>query len=246
MALFPERVATHDPLTQELADRLRAPSSEHLFGTDKLGRDIFSRVIFSSRLAIFISVSAVALSASFGVMVGILAGYYGRWTETLLMRFVDIQMSLPQLLLAIVVVAMFGASIPNIIFVLALTSWPWFSRMFFNTVRSIREMEFITAARAIGASDARILLRHVLVNQWHVLIVLVVVFLRSALVNEATLSFLGLGVRPPTPSWGSMLREGYDVLSVAPWLSIYPGLVLLLVIYAINAIGEMLRRRLGE
>jgi peptide/nickel transport system permease protein len=175
-----------------------------------------------------------------------LAGYYGHWLETVLMRLTDVQLALPQLLLAIVVVAIAGPSVPNIILVMALTTWPWYSRMFFNTIRSLREMEFITAARTIGASDARMLLRHLLTNQWHVLIVLVAVFIRSALVNEATLSFLGLGIRPPTPSWGSMLREGYQVITIAPWLSVFPGLVLMLIILAINTVGETLRRRFGE
>jgi peptide/nickel transport system permease protein len=243
-ALFPDLFATHDPFTQNLADRLQEPSRQHFFGTDKLGRDVYSRIVYGARISLLIAASSVLISGLIGVVIGLLAGYYGGVVETVLMRLTDIQLALPPVLLAIVIVSVAGPSVQNLILVLVTTAWVEYSRVIFNTVRSLREREFVIAAVAMGASNARILIRHILSNQWTPVIVISCVQAGRVMLTEAMLSFLGLGVQPPNPSWGNMLREGYDLIAVAPWLNLYPGLALVLAIYSINALGEAKRQQL--
>lgn len=245
-ALAPGMFATHDPTSQTLGARLQSPSAEHLLGTDKLGRDVFSRIVYGARISLFITASSVLISGVIGVTVGMLAGYYGGIVETALMRITDIQLALPSVLLAIVIVLIAGASTRNLIIVLVATAWVEYSRVVFNTTRALREREFVIAATAIGASNGRILLRHVLSNQWGPIIVIGAVQASRVMLTEAMLSFLGLGVQPPNPSWGNMLREGYDLIAVTPWLNVYVGLVLAAAIYSINVIGDTFRRRLAE
>jgi peptide/nickel transport system permease protein len=245
-ALSPKLFTTRDPLAQELGARLTGPSTQYLLGTDKLGRDVFSRIVYGARVSLFIASASVLISGIIGVTMGMLAGYYGGSVETVLMRLTDIQLALPPVLLAIVIVSIAGPSVENLILVLVTTGWVGYSRVVFNTVRSLREREFVIAARTIGATDARVLIRHILVNQWGPVIVISCVQGSYSIISEAMLSFLGLGVQPPNPSWGNMLREGYDLISVAPWLNIYPGLTLTLAIYSINAIGEALRQRFAQ
>lgn len=245
-AFFPEFFATHDPFSQKLGERLQAPSNQHFLGTDKLGRDVFSRIVYGTRVSLLIAVSAVFISGIIGVVIGLLAGYYGGTVETILMRLTDIQMALPPVLLAIVIVSIAGPSVRNLILILITTVWVEYSRVIFNTARSLREREFVVAAVAIGAPHTRILIQHILSNQWGPIIVISCVQAGRVMLVEAMLSFLGLGVQPPNPSWGNMLREGYDLIAVAPWLNLYPGLVLALAIYAINVIGDVMRQRLAQ
>jgi peptide/nickel transport system permease protein len=243
-ALVPDLFATQDPFAQKLGDRLQEPSTQHIFGTDKLGRDVYSRIVYGARISLLIAILSVLISGMIGVIIGLLAGYYGGRVETVLMRLTDIQLALPPVLLAIVIVSVAGPSVQNLILVLVTTAWVEYSRVIFNTVRSLREREFVIAAVAMGASDARILIRHILANQWTPVIVMSCIQAGRVMLTEATLSFLGLGVQPPNPSWGNMLREGYDLIAVAPWLNLYPGLALVLAIYSINALGEARRQQL--
>lgn len=243
-ALAPDLFATQDPFAQKLGDRLQEPSTQHLFGTDKLGRDVYSRIVYGARVSLLIAVSSVLISGVMGVIIGLLAGYYGGTVETVLMRLTDIQLALPPVLLAIVIVSVAGPSVQNLILVLVTTAWVEYSRVIFSTVRSLREREFVIAAVAMGASDSRILIHHILSNQWTPVIVISCVQAGRVMLTEAMLSFLGLGVQPPNPSWGNMLREGYDLIAVAPWLNLYPGMALVLAIYSITAIGEARRQQL--
>jgi peptide/nickel transport system permease protein len=245
-ALIPKRITSTDPTFQNLGQRIQPASSDHLLGTDKLGRDILSRIVHGARMSLSLAAITILIAGTVGITVGLVAGYYGGLVETVLMRITDIQLSLPPVLLAIVVVAVLGGSLPNLILVLAATAWVDYSRVVFSATRSLRERDFITCAKALGADDRHILVGHILRNQWHLIIIITVFQARNIILNEATLSFLGLGVQPPTPSWGNMVRDGYDLIALAPWLTIYPGIALFLAIYAINAIGEALRRRLGE
>ncbi|MDB4949713.1 MAG: ABC-type dipeptide/oligopeptide/nickel transport system, permease component [Gemmatimonadetes bacterium] len=217
------------------------PSLHHWFGTDKFGRDILSRVLYGSRISLSIGFIAVAISMSLGTLVGALAGYYGGWVDSALMRFTDMMLSFPRLVLLIVVIALFESSIWLVVLVLGLTGWMGTARIVRGEVLSLREREFIQAARALGMEDGRIIFRHIIPNTLAPVIVSATLGIGQTILTEASLSFLGLGVRPPTPSWGNMIADGRDALTQAWWISTFPGLAIVFTVIAFNLLGDGLR-----
>ncbi|HXX36544.1 MAG TPA: ABC transporter permease [bacterium] len=235
-----------DPIAQNLADRLAPPGAPasgggvHLAGTDQLGRDILSRLIAGGRITLAVGLLTVFVGGTVGCVLGVVAGYYGGWPERLIMRLADIQLAFPFVLLALIVIAVLGPSLVNLILVLAFTSWVDYARVVRGEVLSVRRREFVEAARAIGARDARLLARHVFPNVYTTIIVIATLQLAKIVILEASLSFLGLGVQPPTPDWGRMLAEGRDFVATAWWLAAFPGLAILLLVLSVNLMGDWL------
>lgn len=247
MAIAAPLVAPHDPLQQDISARLKPPfwasggSLERPLGTDQLGRDILSRIIYGARVSLFVGVTAVSIAGVIGIVVGTVAGYYGGLVDEVIMRIVEVRLSIPLILLLIAVLAIFGPGLRNVILLLALTEWVVYARVVRAEVLSVREREFIEAARSIGVPDARIIALHLLPNVLSSAIVLASVEVGNLIILESTLSFLGIGVLPPTPTWGNMLGEGRDYLLTAWWLATFPGLVLAITVLSINLIGDWLR-----
>jgi len=215
--------------------------SGHVLGTDNLGRDILTRLLIGSRYSLIISSGAVFFTITFGLIAGLYSGYYGGRVDNLIMRFADIQLSIPQLLLAIAIVAVLGPSIINLILVLVITSWPEIARLVRGEVLIVREMEFISASKALGASDSWIIFSQILPNIATPLLIATSHRMGLMILYEAALSFLGLGVQPPTPSWGIMIADGRQFLMIAPWIIVSPGVALMLAVLAFNFIGDGLR-----
>ncbi len=234
------------PYRQAIASRLLAPGASieghtFLLGSDHLGRDVLSRIIQGSRLSLLISVTSVTGAALLGVTVGLVAGYVGGWIDRLLMRVLELQMAIPFILLALLVVALWGPAVPNIIVTFIITSWPLYARVVRSRVLVIRSMEYIEAARAVGQTTTGVMIRHALPNTISSVIVLASFQMAQILIVEGALSFLGLGVQPPNPSWGSMLAESRGHIETAWWLSTFPGLAILVVATSINLVGDALR-----
>ncbi len=246
-ALFAPWLAPFDPLTQELTYRLRAPGWHdasgrvHLLGTDHLGRDILARILYGSRIALVVGVAVVGISGLLGMMIGLVSGYFGGRIDDLFMRLADIQLAFPFILLAIAVIGVLGPSLPNIIIVIGVSSWVVYARVVRGEVLSLREREFVLAAVALGSRDWQILLRHVLPNAFTPWLVVATLDMARVIVVESALSFLGLGVQPPTPTWGGMLAAGRVYLSTAWWLATFPGLAILVTVLGINLLGDGLR-----
>ncbi len=236
-------VAPFDPAQQGdiVLTRNLPPSLEHLMGTDKFGRDIFSRVLYGSRISLTIGFIAVGISVTLGTLVGALAGYFGGFVDTLLMRMTDMMLSFPRLVLLIVVIALFSPSIWLVVTVLGLTGWMGTARLVRGEVLSLREREFVQAARALGMGDWRIISRHVIPNTMAPVIVSATLGIGQTILTEASLSFLGLGVQPPTPSWGNMVADGRDALIEAWWIATFPGIAIVLTVIAFNLLGDGLR-----
>jgi peptide/nickel transport system permease protein len=243
-ALLAPALAPHDPLRQDLEKDLIPHSADHLLGTDKLGRDILSRTIYGARISLLVGGVTVALSLSIGLLLGSLSGYFGGWVDQLLMRLVDILMAFPGILLAIAFTAVLGPGLDHVILALCLIGWTGYARLVRGEILSLREREFIQAARALGGRPRRIILRHLVPNLLPPLLIQATFGLAGAIVAEGSLSFLGLGVEPPTPSWGSMLNDGRQFLLVAPYLTTYPGLALMITVLALNLVGDALQDRL--
>ena len=234
-------LAPYDPGKTEVSMKLKAPSFQHLLGTDQLGRDIFSRMLYGSRISLSVGFVAVAISIFIGVLVGALAGYYGRWIDSLLMRFVDTMLCFPSFFLILAVVALMGPSIFNIMVVIGVTSWMGTSRFVRAEFLSLRERDFTQAAMALGVKDSRIIFRHILPNALAPVFVTATLKVASAILIEAGLSFLGFGVQPPAPSWGNILTEGRTYIFDAWWLTVFPGLAILITVLSFNLLGEGLR-----
>ncbi|HYR07868.1 MAG TPA: oligopeptide ABC transporter permease [Longimicrobium sp.] len=237
-------IAPYDPAAQGdiITSRYLAPSAEHLMGTDKFGRDIFSRVLYGARISLSIGFVAVGISVTLGTLIGALAGYFGGWVDGVLMRFTDMMLAFPRLVLLIVVIAVFeNQSIWLVVVVLGLTGWMGTSRIVRGEVLSLREREFVQAARALGMGDWRIIVRHVIPNTMAPVIVSATLGIGLTILTEASLSFLGLGVQPPTPSWGNMVSDGRDALTQAWWIATFPGLAIVLTVVAFNLLGDGLR-----
>ena len=234
-------LAPYDPGKTEVSMKLKAPSFQHLLGTDQLGRDIFSRMLYGSRISLSVGFVAVAISIFIGVLVGALAGYYGRWIDSLLMRFVDTMLCFPSFFLILAVVALMGPSIFNIMVVIGVTSWMGTSRFVRAEFLSLRERDFTQAAMALGVKDSRIIFRHILPNALAPVFVTATLKVASAILIEASLSFLGFGVQPPAPSWGNILTEGRTYIFDAWWLTVFPGLAILITVLSFNLLGEGLR-----
>lgn len=233
-------LAPYDPQNQT-ADILVPPGASHPLGTDDLGRDLFSRILFGARISMFVGVATVLLATTFGVFMGLIAGYYGRWVDMLVMRYIDLQWAFPNFIIAVGLVAIFGTGLENVIVAITLAFLDDFARIARGMVLAIRGEEYIAAARAVGASDQRIMLRHVLPNAVSPLIVQGTVSISYAILGEAALSFLGLGVKPTTPTWGLILNDARPFFISAWWLGIFPGLAIMLIVLGINFVGDGLR-----
>jgi peptide/nickel transport system permease protein len=244
MAAFAPWLSPYDPIRQNLSEDLRAPSFEHPLGQDKLGRDQLSRLIHGARVSLQVGTITVAVSLSIGVLMGALAGYFGGSVDFWIMRTVDVLLAFPGILLAIAMSAVLGPSINNVIVALSIMGWTGYARLVRAEVLGIRRREHVEAAVALGASNKRVLVRHVLPMLIAPLVVQATFGMAGAIVAEASLSFLGLGVQPPAPSWGAMVNEGRQFLLIAPHLTLYPGLAILITVLGLNFLGDGLRDRL--
>ncbi|MCA0144931.1 ABC transporter permease [Blastococcus sp. LR1] len=241
VALFDEALAPAGPNDIDVGARLQPPSGEHLFGTDDLGRDIFSRVILGAAVSLRVGLLAVGIALVIGSVIGLLAGYYGRWVDDVLMRFMDMLFAFPAVLLAIAVLAVRGPGSGNTALAIGIVYIPIFARVTRASVLGVREEVYVRASRSVGASDFRILTRHVLPNAAPPIIVQASISLAFAVLAEAALSFLGLGTQPPNPSWGLMLAEGRGYLDLAWWLAFFPGMAIFLTVLCFNLLGDGLR-----
>ena len=240
-------LAPHDPTRQSLRDRLAPPTLEapdgraRLLGTDHLGRDVLSRVIYGARVSLVVGLSAVVVGGALGAALGIAAGFRGGFTDSVIMTLADAQLAFPFILLAIGIIAVLGPSFPTLIVVIGLSGWVSYARILRSQVLVLRSREFVDAIHALGGSAARVIARHILPNVLSSLVVVATLELARAIVLEATLSFLGLGIQPPTPSWGGMIHEGREYLDSAWWISTFPGLVLMLTSIVVSRTGDWLR-----
>jgi peptide/nickel transport system permease protein len=240
-ALFAPLIAPYDPLAQDLASRLDPPSAAHWLGTDQLGRDILSRLLYGSRISLVIGVVVVGVAGVFGTVVGLIAGYAGGLVDEGLMRLTEVFLAFPPLILAMAIAGALGPSLTNAIIAIAAVTWAVYARLARGQVLSLRRREFVEAARSIGASPMRILLRHLLPNAIAPLLIQGSFDMGSAIISAAGLSFIGFGAQPPTPEWGVMISEGRNFISTQPWLSLFPGLSILFAVGAFNLLGDGLR-----
>ncbi len=241
ISLFAPWLSPYDPGAIDLTNVLAAPSADHWFGTDPLGRDVFSRMIWGARISLKVGFVATGLAILIGTLLGALAGYYGGWVDAVIMRFVDIMLCFPTFFLILAVIAFLEPSIWNIMIVIGLTGWMGVTRLVRADFISLRERDFVRAAQALGASDARIIFRHILPNALASILVAATLGIAGAILTESALSFLGIGVQPPTPSWGNILTAGKDNIDIAWWLSLYPGLAILITVVGYNLLGEGIR-----
>lgn len=230
-----------DVIKQTMPDRLQAPSREHLFGTDHFGRDVFNRVLYGTRISLFIGLAAVIGGSVVGIILGLIAGYYGGKIESVLMRLMDILLAIPSILLAITIVAALGKGLLNLLLAMSIAYIPVFSRIVRSSALSIKHQEFIEAAVACGTKDSRIMFRHILPNAMGPIIVQMTLGVARAIINISSLSFIGLGVQAPMPEWGSMLAEGKSYMVSHPYLVILPGIAIVISVMALNLIGDGLR-----
>ncbi len=250
MAIFAPYLAPYDPYQQDLMHRLQPPvwykegSWDHLFGTDNYGRDLLSRLIYGSRISMLVGLSAMLFSGILGSILGMIAGYMGGRTELVIMRVADAQFALPNILLAILIVASIGGSTLNLILVLGISGWVIYARVAFGLMRSFKERVFVQAVVALGARDTYIIFKHILPHMIPVITVVSTLQVAQMILRETALSFLGLGVPPPIPTWGNMLAEGRNRLWVAPWIANYSGIAIILVVWGINMLGDGMREHL--
>ena len=247
-AILAPLIAPHDPVAQDLKLRLLPPAWDaqgnpaYFLGTDHLGRDVLSRVIYGARISLLVGFSSVLASLVLGAVLGLWAGYYGGWIDDLISRLMDIQLAIPYMLLAVALVMVLGASLPNLILVLVLYGWTVYARLVRGQVFSVREREYVIAARTVGARSPRIIFRHILPNVVSPILVMATLEIANMIIFEAGLSFLGLGVRPPTPSWGGMLADGRDYIAAGTWWpATFPGLAISLTVLSVNLVGDWLR-----
>ena len=240
-AVFAGMLSPHDPLEQNVMARLKPPSTEHLLGTDYFGRDILSRILYGARISLIIGVASTLAAMVIGSLIGILAGWYGGRFDSFVMQAMDILLAFPSLILGLIVVAMLGPSMTNIIAAIALTSIPPFARIARAPTIAVKEREYIEACRALGFSDARIMFGHILPNIFPEILVMASLWLANSIRTEAALAFVGLGVKPPAPAWGGMIREGFENILDSAWLALVPGMAILIVVFALNLLGDGLR-----
>ena len=243
VAVFAPLIATDDPLRINLVGRLAAPSSAHWMGTDVQGRDIWSRLVYGARVSLAVGLVSQAIALSLGVAFGLLAGYYGRWVDELVMRLADVTLAFPTLLLLIAMVAALSPSLGVVLLTIGIVGWAGMARLVRGQVLVVRQLEYVQAIRALGARDTRIITRHVLPNVVAPVVIAATLGVAGAIMAEAALSFLGLGVQPPTPSWGGMIADGRDLnlLRNAPWTSVFPGLAIGAAVLGFNLLGDALR-----
>lgn len=240
-AVFAPYISPYDPTSVNLAQGLAGPSITHPLGQDKLGRDILSRIIYGARVSLYVGVFTVLLSTFVGTLVGAVAGYMGGAVDEVIMRIIDVLLAFPGILLAIAIMAVLGPSLNNVVIALALLGWVTYARLVRGQVLALREYEFVQAAKALGASSRRIIVRHLMPNVLGPVIVKATFGMAGAIVAEAGLSFLGLGTQPPTPSWGSMLNDGREFLLTASHLTTFPGVAIMVVVLGLNFLGDGLR-----
>lgn len=241
MAIFASFITPYDPIEQDWQSVQKPPSRTHLLGTDELGRDLLSRIIHGARISIIIGLISVSIGLFFGTTVGLVAGYFSGWLDTVLMRLMDIMLAIPYVLLAIAIVAILGPGLGNTMIAIGIVTIPQFARIVRSSVLEIKSKDYVEAARALGASHWRIMLRHVMINALSPLIVQSTLTIASAILNAAALGFLGLGAQPPTPEWGVMLSDGRLLLLVAPWIVTFPGIAIMLSVLGFNIFGDGLR-----
>jgi ABC-type dipeptide/oligopeptide/nickel transport system permease subunit len=241
MAIFAPLLAPYPPNLPDLNSVLLGPSSGHWFGTDALGRDTLSRILYGAQTSLEVGLIVVAVACTSGIIIGLVAGYYGGWVNAIIMRFIDAFMAFPMILLALVIAALLGNGMRNVIIALSVAMMPAYARMMCGQVLSVKENDYVVAGRSIGASNLRIMIMHVVPNCLSPLIVMITMMLGSVILAEAGLSFLGIGIAPPTPSWGSMINDGQQYLLDLPVLSFAPGFVLMLAVFAFNMVGDGLR-----
>ena len=239
-AIFAPWLAPYDPNEMTL-EMMEAPSKMHLLGTDDLGRDLLSRIIWGTQISLFVGVSTVAISLILGVILGVVAGYYGGWADMIIMRYIDLQWAFPNFIIAVYLVAVFGTGLLNVIVAISLAFLDDFARIARSMVLILKEQQFVEAARTNGSSNLRIMFKHILPNAAAPIIVQATVSVSYAILGEATLSFLGLGVSANTPTWGLILADGRSFISQAWWLGVYPGLAIMLIVLSINFLGDSLR-----
>jgi len=240
-AILAPLIAPHDPLDQDVLDRLKPPSAEHLLGTDYYGRDTFSRLLYGARFSLVIGIVSTLIAMAAGTLIGMLAGWRGGRFDTIIMQIMDMLLAFPSLILGLIIVAMLGPSIENIIAAIALTSVPPFARIARAPTIAVKGRDFVEACRSLGFSDTRILSVHILPNIFPEILVMGSLWLANAIRTEASLAFIGLGLKPPTPTWGGMIREGFENILDSAWLAIAPGVAILIVIFALNLLGDGLR-----
>jgi peptide/nickel transport system permease protein len=246
-ALLAPVFAPFDPLAQDIAQRLKPPGwtnpegRAHWLGTDHLGRDILGRILYGARIALVVGLAAVAIAGVLGLVIGLVSGYFGGWIDDLFMRLADIQLAFPFILLALAVIGVLGPSLRNIIAVVGVSGWVVYARIVRGEVLSLREREFVLAARAVGSPAARVIVRHLVPNAFTPWLVIATLDMARVIIVESALSFLGLGVPPPTPTWGGMLADGRVYMSTAWWLATFPGLAILVTVLGINLLGDGLR-----
>jgi peptide/nickel transport system permease protein len=241
LALFSSLIAPYDPYKQNLKRHLDQPSWEHWLGTDALGRDELSRIIFGTRISLQVGIVAVGTAAVAGLAMGLLAGYFGGWINTIIMRFIDALMAIPPIMLALAFAALLGGGLTNVMISVGISMVPVYCRLMCGQVLSVKQNDYILAGRVLGAGNLRIMLNHILPNCFPPLIVLITLNMGQAILIEAGLSFLGLGIAPPGAAWGSMINDGYRYLSTNPILSFSPGLCIMLVVFSFNMVGDGLR-----
>lgn len=237
-AIAADLISPYKPLEQAMTQRLKGPSPAHLFGTDDFGRDILSRILHGSRISLQVGFVAVGIAGSLGVLLGLLAGYFGGWVDSVLMRCMDVLLAFPAILLAVTIMALLGPSTTNVMIAIGIAYIPVFARVVRGTVLTVKPNEYVEAARAAGATELRTMLLHILPGTSGPIIVQVSLALAYAILAEAALSFLGLGTQPPTPTWGSMLSFGRDFVREAPWFTFFPGFAIFVTVLSLNLVGD--------
>lgn len=241
VAIFAPILAPYDPYEADVGNALLSPSSAHWLGTDAIGRDVLSRIIYGSRTSLFVGLTVVGISTFVGTMLGVLAGYYGGWIQTVIMRLIDAMMAFPMIILALMVASMLGGGMKNVIIALSVGMMPGYARLMCGQALHLKENDYIMAEKSLGAGNSRIMFRHIVPNCFSPLIVMVTMMLGSVILAEAGLSFLGVGITAPTAAWGSMVNAGRPFLTTNPALAFTPGIAIMLVVFAFNMIGDGLR-----
>jgi peptide/nickel transport system permease protein len=240
-AVFASWLAPYDPDKQDIPNRLSGPSLRHPLGTDQYGRDILSRIVYGARISLVVGIISVSIGILIGVLFGVVAGYWGKAIDLLICKVIDVLMSFPMLLLAMMIIAILGTSLVNSILAVGIASIPRFARLTRGQVLAMKTREFIEAAKAVGANSSRIIVRHLLPNIISPIIIMGTLYVATAIIMESTLSFLGLGVQPPTATWGVMISDGRPYLRSSPWVSTFPGMAIALTVLALNMFGDGLR-----
>jgi peptide/nickel transport system permease protein len=240
-AIVAPLLTSYDPIKQQMANAFQAPDAQHWLGTDQFGRDILSRILYGSRISLRIGLVSVGIAASIGILLGLVAGYYGGWSDILISRFIDLLLAFPGILLALVIVSVIGPSLFNVMVAVGISATPSYARLVRGAVMAARENVYVEAARATGAKDRTIILKHILPNVLAPVIVLSTLGIAGAILSGAALSFLGLGAQPPTPEWGAVLSDGRNYLRQAWWISTFPGLAIMVTVLSVNLLGDGLR-----